>query len=170
MPVAQRIRQGLTALRPRPEDDEAVILSAWLTGAQQAAFRALPVHDRGHLIRVGSALIATGTASHDLIVAGLLHDLGKQEGSARVRLVDRVAKVCLERTAPDILRRLADRERTAPLCRGLMLAVHHPEIGSERARFLGCTERVCWLIKNHDNQAVADEELRRLIAIDRATP
>lgn len=170
MAIVQRVRQGLAALIPRSEADEAVILATWLTGAQQAAFRALPVHDRGHLIRVGRALIATGTASGDLVVGGLLHDLGKQDGSVHVRVVDRVAKVLLQRTAPALLARLTDRDNPAPLCRGLMLAMHHAEIGSERARKLGCTERVCWLIKNHDNQTVADPELRRLIDVDRATP
>ncbi len=168
--VRQRIRQGLTALTPRPEPDEAAILSDWLSAAQQTAFRALPVHDRAHLIRVGRALIETGDASRDLVIAGLLHDIGKQDGRARVRFVDRVAKVLLQPAMPRVLSRLADPQSPAPLCRGLMLAVHHAEIGGERARFLGCTERVCWLIKNHDNQTVADPELRRLIAVDRATP
>jgi hypothetical protein len=170
MTITQRARQGVLALRADPEADEHAIVHRWLTAAQQEAFFQLPSHDRGHLIRVSRKLIASGPKNTDVIVAGLLHDIGKVNGRHHVRLIDRIAKVLLGRFSPRLLARLASREYPVPLCGGLMLAVHHPAIGSERARMLGCTERVCWLIKNHDHQAPTDPDLRRLIDVDRSTP
>jgi hypothetical protein len=170
MSFVPRIHQGLLALRPRPEPDEAALLDRWLSREQRAAFMALPIHDRAHLVRVARTLVASGTATDDLVVAGLLHDIGKVDGKHHIRLIDRALKVCLEQVAPRLLDRLAGQTRRVPLCSGLVLAVHHPEIGSERARLLGCTERTCWLIKNHDNLALADPDLQRLIDVDRSTP
>lgn len=146
------------------------MLDRWLSDEQRAAFSALPVHDRAHLVRVARSLETSRTATGDLIIAGLLHDIGKVDGKHHVRLIDRTFKVLLERLSPRLLDRLANRTKTLPLCTGLVLAVHHPQIGSERARLLGCTEHTCWLIKNHDNQAPADPDLLRLIEVDRATP
>jgi HD superfamily phosphodiesterase len=170
MTAIQRVKQGILALRAHPEPDEQAAVRRWLTTAQQEAFSHLPTHDRAHLVRVSRTLIESGETNPDVVVAGLLHDIGKVDGRYRVRLIDRTAKVLLRQLSPRLLARLASRARPAPLCGGLMLAVHHPEIGSERARILGCTERVCWLIKNHDNQALADPDLRRLIDVDRSTP
>ncbi|MGH2549105.1 MAG: hypothetical protein ACRDHN_06935 [Thermomicrobiales bacterium] len=170
MDFVPRIQQGLLALRPHPEPDEAEVARRWLSDEQHAAFLSLPVHDRAHLVRVARALVASGTATDDLVIAGLLHDIGKVDGKHHVRLIDRALKVCLERVAPRLLDRLANQTKTVPLCARLVLAVHHPEIGSERARLLGCTERTCWLIKNHDNLALADPDLHHLIEVDRSTP
>jgi hypothetical protein len=170
MTVATRIRQGVLALRPKAEPHEDEIVRQWLSADQQRAFGALSAHDRAHLVRVARALIATGSTSSDLIVAGLLHDIGKADEHHQVRLLDRTVKVLLEHASPRLLNRLASREHPVPLCGGLVLAVHHPEIGSERAQVLGCTERTCWLIKNHDNQALVDPDLHRLIDVDRSTP
>jgi hypothetical protein len=168
--AVDRLNQGLLALRAQPEPDERAVVARWLTPAQCAAFMRVSAHDRAHLVRVARSLTMSGRAHPDLIVAGLLHDIGKVDGHHHVRLIDRTLKVLLSRCFPRLLARLASRERPLPLCGGLMLAVHHPEIGSERARALGCTERTCWLIKNHDNPAPEDPDLRRLIAVDRSTP
>lgn len=165
-----RLNQGVIALRRRDEPDEIALTQRWLTPVQRAAFAKLPAHDRGHLIRVTRKLVDRGETSPDLIVAALLHDIGKVDGRYHVRLIDRTLNVLLARCSPSLLAWMASRDHPVPLCRGLMLAVHHPEIGSERARFLGCTARTIWLIKNHDNQAPEDPDLRRLIEVDRSTP
>lgn len=164
-----RVRQGLLALAPRPEPDEALFIHRWLTERQRDAFMELSAHDRGHLVRVARELTRQAPGNHDLIVAGLLHDLGKANGSAHVRLIDRTAKVLLERLSPRLLGMLTP-PGTGGLRTGLTLAAHHAEFGAERARQLGCSERVVWLIKHHEDSRVNDPELRLLIEIDRITP
>ncbi len=164
-----RIQEGLVALWPRREPDEAQVLSFWLTEAQRQAFLDLPAHDRGHLVRVARTIAHRAPTNTDLIVAGLLHDLGKADNGHHVRLFDRVANVLIGRASPRLLRWLA--RPNAPWWRaGLTLVVHHPEIGAERAARLGCSERVVWLIKHHEDSFIDDPELRLLADVDQATP
>ena len=139
-----------------------------LTDSQAAAFRALPAHDQAHLCRVYRGLRARGVTDRDLLVAGLLHDLGKSDASGRVRWADRVVRVLLARWAPRVLDRLA--RRPAPWWRaGLALAVHHPRLGAERGARLGCSARTCWLIAHHeDGSAAEDTGLALLMAVDHA--
>jgi hypothetical protein len=162
-----RIRQGLHAIRPAIPSDQEEILVATLTPAQGKAFRALSRHDQSHCCRVYRLLQSEG-APHDLLVAALLHDVAKAGPDRRVRLPDRVARVVLRRFTPRLLARLS--RLPAPRWRGgLALAVHHPGLGSERARALGCSERACWLIAHHEDVPVPDDpDLKRLVRADHA--
>lgn len=151
-----------------PANRDAV-LAQWLTPAQEAAFRGLPNHDQAHLLRVHRALIARGVTDPDLLVAGLLHDLGKTSSRGRVRFSDRVIKVVLGRIRPGLLVRFA-RTPAPWYCHGVWLAIHHASLGAERAAALGCTPRTCWLIAHHeDAQPAPDAALELLMEIDRET-
>ena len=147
-----------------------MLLRTWLTPDQCAAWLALPRHDRNHLYRVGEKMIQRAPGNRDLIVAAFLHDLGKTHAGVHVRLIDRIAKVLLQATSPRMLHRLA----TPPPSRfrgGLVLVVHHPEIGAQRAKELGCSDRTCWLIAHHEAaDTFNDPDLDLLAAIDDATP
>ena len=145
------------------------MLAENLTDEQATAFRALPAFDQRHLCRVYRLLERDGVTDQDLLTAGLLHDLGKIGENANVRLPDRVARVLLRRLAPGLLQRLARRPALG-WRRGLALAEHHAALGAERAATLGCTPRVCWLIRHHEDAALArhDRDLAALMAADRA--
>jgi hypothetical protein len=163
-----RLRQGLTALRPAPPLHRDAILSDLLTDEQAAAFRRLQLFDQAHLCRVYEVLRSWGEEDPDLLVASLLHDLGKVGERGTVRLPHRVARVLLSRTSPRTLARLA-RLPPARWRAGFALAVHHPVLGARRAAELGCSDRTCWLIAHHeDDPPPDDDQLRRLIAADHA--
>ena len=166
--IRYRLRQGLGALRPRLPDDRDAILASTLTRAQADAFRRLPVHDQAHLCRVHRTLVAGGERDPDLLVAALLHDIAKAGPGGQVRLHDRVVRVVLRRFAPSLLSRLA--RWPAPRWRaGIALAVHHPRLGAERAKTLGCSDRACWLIAHHEDAPLPeDADLHRLVAADHA--
>ena len=140
-----------------------------LTPEQRARFEALPAFDQQHLCRVANHLRSQGVSDRDLLVAGLLHDVGKSDGQNSVRLTDRVAKVLLKRISPGTLDRVA---AAYPDCRfpGLALTVLHPELGAEAAREMGCSERTCWLIRNHEAASDLDDpDLACLQAADFAS-
>jgi hypothetical protein len=165
-----RIRQGIASLRPTREISDDTLLAEWLSAAQRDAFLELPRHDRAHLRRVGGTMIEQAPGNQELILAAFLHDLGKVSGRFHVRLIDRVAKVLLQAISPSLLRKLATPPPSG-IRGGLVLAVHHPEFGAERARALDGSERTCWLIAHHEEaSAFNDPELTLLAAIDDATP
>ena len=166
--VRGRIRQGLAGLRPRLPTECAAAVGAELTTAQAAAFYRLSRFDQAHLCRAYLALRAAGETDRDLLVAALLHDVGKASAEGRVRLIHRVARVLLARSAPAALTWLA--RLPAPRWRvGFALAVLHAELGAHQAAALGCTPRTCWLIAHHeDAPPPPDEALRRLIEADHA--
>jgi len=75
-----------------PLRDRALAV-ALLTPPQLAAFCLLAPTDQRHAVRVLRALLARGERDADLLLAALLHDLGKADpqGLGRVRLPSRVA-------------------------------------------------------------------------------
>ena len=158
----------MSSVRAEVPRDREAILAEVLTPRQAIAFRVLSLHDQAHLCRVYRWLQDRGVTDPDLLVAALLHDLGKVSSAGRVRLADRVARVVLARLAPGVLARLA--RLPAPRWRhGLALAVHHPALGAAQAAELGCSPHTCWLIAHHeDADPRADSALALLAEADRA--
>ena len=168
-PWHTRVRQVWAGLRPSPDPDEAGFTARWLTPRTRPVFDRLAIHDRRHLVAVARELEHLDLDNDDLIVAGLLHDIGKANDRDQVTLVDRILRVFLGRVAPGFLERFA-RPNGIGIRRRLYLALHHARLGAVLAEQNGCSERTVWLIKNHDVSDPTDPDLRRLAEIDRATP
>ncbi len=166
--VRLRLRQVFLHLRRRELDDEHIALVASaLTAGQAAAFFDLPVADQQHLVCVGGHVTRAGWTDSDLLQAALLHDIGKHRGGKSPNLLDRSVYVLLGRFAPGLLSRATAHQHWWN--RGLYLAVHHPKIGAEIARLLGCNERACDLVARHaDREANDDVLLEALQSADSA--
>ena len=122
-------------------------------------------------IFAGSQIIfgSSGVTDRDVIVAGLLHDIGKvgwqyqsatdrsgSEGPDEANLARYASAGCV-----------GVSRWSLP---GLALTMVHPEIGAEIARSLGCSERTCWLIRHHEAPTdLGDPDLARLQAADFAS-
>ena len=129
----------------------------------------MPAFDQQHLCRVANHLRENGVTDPDVIVAGLLHDIGKFDGVTSVKLTDRVGKVVLKRFAPGTLQKAAASYPGGHFD-GLALTVRHPELGAEIARELGCSERTCWLIRHHEAESdLGDPDLAKIQAADFAS-
>lgn len=166
----RRIEQGLRALWP----DRAAVSAAdtlarrTLSPHLAAEFLKLPPFDRQHLAACRTRLQEQGVTDQDLLDAALLHDLGKVDGPYHVRLVDRALRVILRAASPKTLSTLSEPP-AAGWQAGLVLATHHPWVGSVRARSFGASERTCWLILHHEDRDPQDPDLRLLQAADSAS-
>ncbi|MCC6705238.1 MAG: HDIG domain-containing protein [Thermomicrobiales bacterium] len=132
-------------------------------------FDRLAIHDRRHLVAVARQLESADPRNSDLIVAGLLHDIGKADDRDHVTFIDRILRVFLGRVSPGLLDRLACPDGIG-IRRRLYLTLHHARLGAALAEQRGCSERTVWLIKNHEVSDPTDPDLRRLVEIDGATP
>lgn len=134
-----------------PERDRA-LAAALLTPSQLAAFSLLAPTDRRHAARVLRALLARGERDADLLLAALLHDLGKTDPHrlGRVRLLHRVTKVLARRLAPGVWVWASARPGRGPL-HGYYLLRRHPLLGATWAAQLGVAPRACALIAAHQD-------------------
>lgn len=163
-----RLRQGLLALRPSLSDRHRFLISSVLTDEQAALVYELPMFDQAHLCRVYECLVELGENDDDLLIAALMHDIGKVHRGRSVTLSHRVVRVLLGKVAPNVLDWLA-RSPTPRWRHGFVLAVHHASFGAEKAAAVDCSPRVCWLIARHeDDPPPNDAGLLLLIAADNA--
>ncbi|MDP2726144.1 MAG: HD domain-containing protein, partial [Dehalococcoidia bacterium] len=102
-----------------------------------------------------------GAQDRDLLVAALLHDVGK----GQVSIVHRVAVVLLEATWPAALFRIAS-PKGPRWRRGFYEHCHHAELGAELARLAGSHPRVVALVRYHHGNG--RQELPDLTALRQA--
>jgi hypothetical protein len=164
-----RVGQFGRALAPWVPERDLALAAAILSPVQLAAFQRLPAADQRHAARVARTLLAADARDPDLIVAALLHDLGKVEatGSGRVWLPHRVANVLLSRRWPAIWRRLSDQPHAGPAL-GCYLLRHHAVLGAAWAARLGVAPRACQLIAAHQEGVVAPDLLPALAQLRQA--
>jgi hypothetical protein len=143
-------------------------LASLLNDAIAPHFDALAPADRAHLVAVASWLAGRG-GSDDVITAGLLHDVGKAALGLRVGLVDRVANVLLRALWPRGLQRIAELDQPLRIGSRLWVVARHATVGAELVASAGYSQRVQWLIANHERCDLDDVELRLLIAADGAS-
>ncbi len=73
-----RTRQFRAHLRAKVTPAERSALEAWTTPAELALFDSMHIADRRHGLDVVASLRSDGVVETDLLVAGLLHDAGKE--------------------------------------------------------------------------------------------
>lgn len=167
--VRDRVRQFVIAATSRARSDEVdnALRQVVRNDAQWQLLARLTPFDRAHHLQVYRLLTEQGADDPDLLLAAVLHDVGKADGRMRVALPHRVIKVLLAASFPEVLARIARMDTW--LGHGLYLAMRHPELGALLARDAGATERCCDLIRLHDKpvEQVDDPALRVLILADK---
>ena len=161
-PALRRVAQFFRAAFARVRADEYDLIRERLTPAQAALLGRMSRSDQRHCLDVYTTLVRAGYRQDDLLIAALLHDVGKSVpaspggrpgpdgGAWRMTIFHRVAVVLLQGftgLGPRWLARLAADGRgwKAPFA----VHAHHAKIGAEWAAGAGCSPTVVALIREH---------------------
>ncbi|MBN2003634.1 MAG: HD domain-containing protein [Anaerolineae bacterium] len=134
-----------------------------LTPALLALFETLSHAEQQHSITLCKGLEAQGAPSPDLLVAALLHDVGKTV--APPYLWERVWVVLAGHYTPKLAARLSEGDPRG-LRRGFVTHKMHPQWGADLAEKAGANARVVALIRKHHAPPGGDAELAKLQVID----
>lgn len=147
---------------PLPEPVRLEIESH-LSPAQVELFYRFQETDQWHAYRVYRTLVESGHTQPDLLVAALLHDVGKTERSLTVW--DRILIVLVDAFMPNKTAEWG-QEDGQNWKRAFAVRLNHPQWGADLARRAGTSARAVDLIRRHQDPLPemplsADDELLR---------
>ncbi len=125
----------------------------WLPASTLPLFQSMSHADQQHSLRVCRGLQKRGCVENDLLVAALLHDVGKAQG--RVPFWTRPVIVLTKRFTPGQLARLIvppsafGKQRIPQWRRALSYAWWHADVGADLAANAGLSEQVVLYIRTH---------------------
>lgn len=160
--IPHRVRQFLEA-GTAPREEDLALARQWLPAPLLELFIAQHARDVVHAVSTASWLLDRGHRDPDLIVAALLHDIGK----GRQRRADRTAWVLAE--AARLGRFAGSSQSRLELRRAMARSRWHAAIGAERARAAGASAEVVRLILSHHRARPSDGVLALLQQADAAS-
>lgn len=143
-----RTRQFWQAVRPAPAGERLRLARSVLAPPQMALFRRMSPDEQAHGWRVLQALQARGETHPDLLVAALLHDVGKSR--CPLRLWERVLIVLGRALFPSRVRRW-EKAPARGWRRAFAVAGQHPEWGAAMAAEAGVSPLAAALIRRHQD-------------------
>lgn len=169
MRILYRTRQVWHTLNSYPAVEELAHVRKTLPPSLMSLFDRMHASEQAHSLRVYNRLLAQGEKDTDLLVAALLHDVGKSRHS--LRLYERVLVVLTKALFP---RRVKQWGQADPdgWQRPFVIAEQHPAWGAEMAAQAGATPRAVAFIHRHQEKlrgkAVSQEDqlLLRLQLLD----
>ena len=142
----------------RPARVDAELVGHYLSPAGIELFRAMPRYDQRHALAVFHTLRAEGQAEPDLLVAALLHDVGKTlHPVGGVRLWHRVASVLLRSLSPELVEQIG-QDQPGSWRQPFFVQQHHAAISAELAEQVGCSSRVVELIRRHEEPPGVEDD------------
>ncbi|KAA3645445.1 MAG: HDIG domain-containing protein [Chloroflexi bacterium] len=163
-----RVRQFWHALTARPSPEALKHIQYILNSDQLALFARLQASEQAHALNVLSQLEEQGQTNPDLLVAALLHDVGK----ARHRLFiwDRVVVVLGRALFPQKVD-IWGESPPEGWRRPYVIAAQHPAWGAEMAAEAGTSDIAVEIIRRHQDKigvpkSEIDELLLALQAVD----
>ena len=154
MRIAYRVRQFWRAVFVSKENNKLEQAQAQLTPAQWALFDQLQPAEQAHALRIYHLLVQQGDIQPDLLVAALLHDVGKLRYP--MNAVERAVVVVIKKLAPGLAQGWAELpeagwEGASDWRKAFILAEHHPAWGAELASKVGVSALSETLIRYHQH-------------------
>ena len=146
MSVLYRTRQFLFALTASPSALLVEEAFGVLSAAEMALFESLQASEQSHSLEVFKRLVESGQNDHDLLVAALLHDVGKSRYP--LRLWERVVIVLFKHFMPVKVKTWGNG---SPLGwkRLFVVSEQHAAWGAEMIDQAGGSERSVSLVRRH---------------------
>lgn len=161
--LAYRTRQFKLAFLGPCHPIPTETLTPYLAPSLLTLFRRMTLSEQAHSFAVLRRLQAVGSTDPDLLVAALLHDIGKT--LSPLSIPDRIFIVLVKRFLPRQAQRWGQGKPNG-LRRPFVTAACHPTWGAELARESGASHRTCDLIRRHQDPPPADDPL--LLALQSA--
>ncbi|MBN1231631.1 MAG: HD domain-containing protein [Anaerolineales bacterium] len=144
-----RSRQFLNVLFRYPDKKLLAVASGYLDTQQMELFRRMQPAEQAHALVVMDKLWKSGYRHQDLMVAALLHDIGKVK--IRLTAVDRVLAVLGEALFPGLAARWAEKPPRG-IWKGFVVKKLHPVWGAEFAENVATSPLALDLIRNHQDR------------------
>jgi len=157
-----RSRQFFRSVGASLSAEDRAEVAQRLNAEQQRLFYAMTARDQRHCLDVFHALQRDGHDDPDLLLAALLHDVGK----GPVRLWHRVAYVLIRALSPRLLRRLSS-DSGSGWRQALASFSDHSRQGAALVETTGAPEAVVALVRLHSGDEIgADPRVALLRAAD----
>ena len=144
-----RACQFFRALTAKPSRDDLEKVNEVLSPALRELFYQLQASEQSHSIKVFQKLRAEDEKNDDLLVAALLHDVGKSRHP--LSLWERIAIVLGKIMFPGKVREWG-RAEIAGWKRPFVVAEQHAEWGAEMVKNAGASEMTVTLIRKHQDR------------------
>jgi hypothetical protein len=153
--ILYRTRQFWQAVGSKPSAEDMALVYALLTASQRTIFTQMQNSEQAHAVLVLRRLLDQHEDNQDLLVAALLHDVGKSRFP--LRLWERVVVVLAKNLCPGCVQCWGEQDFGKGQIphgwrRAFMIAAGHPDWGAEMAAEAGCSQLTVSLIRRHQEK------------------
>lgn len=152
-PAVYRLRQGLSALFAFASPVDADLASEYLSPDLLKLFQRLKRGEQLHSLRVLRTVSQNGAPDRDLMVAALLHDVGKTRYP--LAIWQKTLAVLVRAFFPALYAWFSAGDPRNLLLRPFVVSIQHPIWSADMLRAASAGESAVWLAEHHQDDAAS---------------